>query len=56
MAASAFDLPDLPLLKGMAAADRGRLLESAVLHSVTAGAILFEQGEAPNFQYVVLSG
>jgi len=56
MATSAFDLPDLPLLEGMAAANRARLLESAVLHSVAAGSILFEQGEVPNFQYVVLSG
>ena len=53
---TAIGLSDLPLLKGMAAASRARLLESAVLHSVAAGAILFEQGEVPNFQYVALSG
>ena len=56
MPRSTVAVTDLPLLEGMAVASRARLLESAVLHSVAAGAKLFEQGEVPNFQYVVLSG
>ena len=32
------------------------LLGAAVAHNVAAGALLFEQGDAPNFQHVVVSG
>jgi CRP/FNR family transcriptional activator FtrB len=35
---------------------RGNLMKNAVLHRVASGAILFEQGDVPNFQHVVVSG
>lgn len=35
---------------------RAQLAQSAVQHRVAAGTVLFEQGELPNFQHVVLSG
>ena len=59
-AASANDLltefdPPL-LLRALSSEGRARLLKSAVLHSVMPGTVLFEQGEAPNFQQMVLSG
>jgi CRP/FNR family transcriptional activator FtrB len=46
----------LPLFRGLPAATRDNLLNSAVAHAVAAGAVLFEQGDAPNFQHVVVSG
>ncbi len=46
----------LPLFKGLPAASRAALLRSAMLHSVPAGTVLFEQGEQPNFQHIVISG
>lgn len=50
------ELEALPLLRALPAAGRARLLQHAVVHAVTAGTVLFEQGEMPNFQHVVLSG
>jgi CRP/FNR family transcriptional regulator, transcriptional activator FtrB len=47
---------DLPLFRGVSAATRDNLLSSAVAHAAAAGALLFEQGDAPNFQHVVVSG
>ena len=47
---------NLPLLKAISAAHRAELLENAVLHSVAAGTVLFDQGELPTFQHVVVSG
>jgi len=44
------------LFKGLTAATRAELSRNAVQHYVAAGTVLFEQGEVPNFQYVVLSG
>lgn len=35
---------------------RERLLKSAVVHTVAAGTVLFEQGANPTFQYVVVAG
>jgi CRP/FNR family transcriptional activator FtrB len=46
----------LPLFKGVPAASRAALLQHALLHSVPAGTVLFEQGEQPNFQHIVMSG
>jgi len=46
----------LPLFAGVSPAIRGNLLNSAVAHGAPAGAVLFEQGDAPNFQHVVVSG
>ena len=50
------ELEALPLLKPLSAANRADVLQNAVLHSVAAGTILFEQGETPTFQHVVLAG
>jgi CRP/FNR family transcriptional regulator, transcriptional activator FtrB len=47
---------DLPLLRALPAASRDALLQNAVVHSVGAGTALFEQGETPNFQHIVLAG
>lgn len=47
---------DLPIFRNMAAARRGELLRHALQHSVAAGTVLFEQGEVPNFQLIVLQG
>jgi len=46
----------LPIFRGMPPAKRDDLLRSAIQHSVAAGAVLFEQGDMPNFQIVVMSG
>jgi CRP/FNR family transcriptional activator FtrB len=50
------DFERLPLLRELKAAARARLLASAVTHSVAPGTVLFEQGDAPTFQHVVISG
>jgi CRP/FNR family transcriptional activator FtrB len=44
------------LLRALPASTRAALLQNAVLHAVAAGTVLFEQGEIPTFQHVVLSG
>lgn len=49
-------LDNLPLLRGMTPAARARLLRKAVSHSVATGTVLFEQGEIPTFQHIVLTG
>ena len=46
----------LPLFRGLSALSREQLLRNSVLHGVAAGTVLFEQGEMPNFQHVVVSG
>ncbi|WP_448954964.1 helix-turn-helix domain-containing protein [Labrys neptuniae] len=46
----------LPLFGALSDATRAELLRNAIVHGVAAGTILFEQGEVPNFQLVVLSG
>jgi CRP/FNR family transcriptional regulator, transcriptional activator FtrB len=49
--------PDkLPFFQLLAAPTREVLLGSALQHSVPSGAVLFEQGEVPNFQLVVMVG
>ena len=49
--------PDtVPLFARMPRAARSGLLQKAISHSVAAGTVLFEQGEVPTFQHVVLSG
>ena len=45
-----------PVLEGIAAGTRTRLVGAAAAHSVPAGAVLFEQGEQPKFQSIVLAG
>lgn len=46
----------LPILRNLPASKRSRLLKSATQHSVAPGTILFEQGETPNFQLVIVCG
>ena len=47
---------DLRLFRQISSASRASLLQNALVHSVASGTTLFEQGEVPNFQIVVLSG
>lgn len=49
-------LEGLPMFQALTASKRNALLRNALQHSVAAGTILFEQGDRPNFQLVVLSG
>jgi CRP/FNR family transcriptional activator FtrB len=49
-------LASLPLLRGLPAPVRAKLLGYAVEHRVCAGTVLFEQGDVPNFQHVIVSG
>ena len=56
MTETSFEPESLPLLAALPTPCRARLLERAVVHSVTPGTILFEQGETPNFQIIVLAG
>ena len=51
-----FEMHALPLLQPLSASSRADLLASAVSHAVPAGTVLFEQGDMPSFQHVVLSG
>jgi CRP/FNR family transcriptional regulator, transcriptional activator FtrB len=53
---SELEIETLPLLKALSASCRAEVLQNAVLHAVAAGTILFEQGESPTFQHVVLAG
>lgn len=46
----------LPLFRALPASRRTDLLRSALVHSVASGTVLFEQGEVPNFQLIVLAG
>lgn len=50
------DLRNLPLFRALPASSRAELLQNAVLHAVAPGTVLFEQGETPTFQHVVLAG
>lgn len=50
------DLKTLPLFRTLPTANRAELLQNAVVHTVTPGTVLFEQGEMPTFQYVVMAG
>lgn len=46
----------LPLFRALSASKRTDLLRNAVVHGVASGTVLFEQGDVPNFQLIVLSG
>lgn len=50
------DAEALPIFAGLGATRRQDLLASAILHSVPTGTVLFEQGEIPNFQLIVVAG
>jgi CRP/FNR family transcriptional regulator, transcriptional activator FtrB len=47
---------DLPLFRALSESTRANLLRSTMTHSLSAGAVLFEQGVVPNFQIIVISG
>lgn len=47
---------ELPILRGLSEDHRREIMESTMLHTVPAGSVLFEQGDIPNFQIVVMSG
>jgi CRP/FNR family transcriptional activator FtrB len=47
------DLKSLPLFRTLSAANPAELPQNAVLHTVTPGTLLFEQGEMPTFQHVL---
>jgi CRP/FNR family transcriptional activator FtrB len=47
---------ELPILRGLADSHRRQIMENTLLHTVPAGSMLFEQGDTPNFQIVVMSG
>lgn len=49
-------LDSLPIFRALTASKREDLLRNALRHSVAPGTILFEQGEKPNFQLVILCG
>lgn len=46
----------LPLFQRVSQASRADLLRNAIVHSVTPGTTLFEQGSIPNFQIITMSG
>ncbi|KRB30845.1 cyclic nucleotide-binding domain-containing protein [Mesorhizobium sp. Root172] len=46
----------LPLFRALSASKRTDLLRNAIVHGVASGTVLFEQGDVPNFQLIVLSG
>jgi CRP/FNR family transcriptional activator FtrB len=50
------EVENLPLLRALSASSSAELLRHAVLHSIAPGTMLFEQGEMPTFQHVVLAG
>ncbi len=47
---------DLPFFRALSKSRRMDLLQNAVVHGVRPGTVLFEQGDTPTFQLVVLSG
>lgn len=47
---------ELPILRGLTDSHRRQIMENTMLHTVPAGTVLFEQGDTPNFQIVVMSG
>lgn len=47
---------ELPILRGLSEDRRREIMDSTMLHTVPAGSVLFEQGDTPNFQIVVMSG
>ena len=51
-----FEPSALPQFAALAPAARARLLDVAMVHAVSAGTVIFDQGESPTFQQVVLSG
>lgn len=52
----ALDAKKLPFFEALAGPARDELLKDAVTHRVAAGTVLFEQGDRPSFQHIVLAG
>ncbi len=50
------DPEGLPLFRSLSASRRTDLLRNAMVHGVASGTVLFEQGDVPNFQLIVLAG
>ncbi len=50
------ELKTLPLLRALPPPSCAKLLKNAIVHAVAPGTVLFEQGETPTFQHVVLAG
>lgn len=50
------DIGRLPIFAGMQSSERESLLRHAVVQSVPAGTVLFEQGAMPTFQHLLLEG
>lgn len=49
-------LDAFPLFNALSPQTRADLLRNAVVHGVAAGTVLFEQGDVPNFQLIVIAG
>jgi CRP/FNR family transcriptional activator FtrB len=47
---------ELPILRGLSDDHRREIMATTLIHTVPAGSLLFEQGDLPNFQIVVMSG
>lgn len=47
---------ELPILRGLSDDHRRQIMADTMFHTVPAGSVLFEQGDIPNFQIVVMSG
>ena len=47
---------ELPLFRELPVSRRTDLMRNAMVHSVSPGTVLFEQGDVPNFQLIVLAG
>ena len=45
-----------PLLSTLPPSLRAELLEHAIEHRISSGAVLFDQGDAPNFQHLIVAG
>lgn len=50
------ELAAVPLLSALSDESRAKLVENAILHGVAAGTVLFEQGQMPKFQHIIVSG
>lgn len=49
-------LDSLPAFRSLSAETRADLLRNSVVHGAAPGTVLFEQGDVPNFQLIVVAG
>lgn len=47
---------ELPIFRAVSSSSRAALMRNAIIHGVAPGTVLFEQGDVPNFQLMVVSG